>query len=95
MASLELDEPEPASRVEAPQATNLDLNLEMDETVEEELPSEVLISIPQSPQPDQTAETAASPEVPPSQEAAPAAPHSPEQVETENLPHGEEVHQER
>jgi segregation and condensation protein B len=95
MASLELDEPEPASRVEAPQATNLDLNLEMDETVEEELPSEVLISIPQSPQPDQTAETAGSNEPTTTGEAAPAAPPATEQAETENLPHGEEVHQER
>jgi segregation and condensation protein B len=93
MASLELDEPETAPIVEAPPATNLDLNLEMDETVEEELPSEVLIFTPQSPEPNQTAETAGSNEPTTTGEAAPAAPPATEQAETENFPHGEEVHQ--
>ena len=93
MASLELDEPEPAASVEAPLATNLDLNLEMDEAAEEELPSEFLISTPQSPEPNQTAETAGSNEPTTTGEAAPAAPPVTEQAETENSPHGEEVHQ--
>ena len=93
MASLELDEPEPAASVEAPLATNLDLNLEMDEAAEEELPSEFLISTPQSPEPNQTAETAGSNEPTTTGEAAPAAPPVTEQAETENSPPGEEVHQ--
>ncbi|MGD0735974.1 MAG: SMC-Scp complex subunit ScpB [Terracidiphilus sp.] len=95
MAAIELEESEPqlepASNEEAPSSENLDFNPDSDEAASEE--PEAPATESEAPAPNQTAETAASPEVPPSQEAAPAAPHSPEQVETENLPHGEEEHQ--
>jgi hypothetical protein len=89
MASLELDEPEPASHEESAAATTMDLNLEMDANEEEE---SVLNFTPAT---TPTAETAASNEPSLSEEAAPAAPPATEQAETENFPHGEEVKEER
>jgi len=105
MAAIELEEIETASNEEAAASTNLESSSELDENASEEpeagVPTDGSMSVgwksdqlageSEAPATHQTAETAASPEVPPSQEAAPAAPHSPEQVETENLPHGEEI----
>jgi len=94
MASLELDEPEPASSAEPAHATTLDLNLELDQTVDEELPGQFLSPTPATPEPTQTAETAGSNEPPSTGEAAPAAPPATEQSEIENFPHGEENQEE-
>ena len=94
MASLELDEPEPASSAEPAHATTLDLNLELDQTVDEELPGQFLSPTPATPEPTQTAETAGSNEPPSTGEAAPAAPPATEQAEIENFPHGEENQEE-
>jgi segregation and condensation protein B len=93
MAAIELEEPGEAASEETT-ASNLEFGPELDENANEE-PDDAPADENVTPFPSQTAETAASPEVPPSQEAAPAAPRAPEQVETENHPHGEEVHEEQ
>jgi segregation and condensation protein B len=93
MAAIELEEPGEAASEETT-ASNLEFGPELDENASEE-PDDASADENVTPFPSQTAETAASPEVPPSQEAAPAAPRAPEQVETENHPHGEEVHEEQ
>jgi segregation and condensation protein B len=92
MASLELDEPEPAPGAVSPAATTTDLDFEAEETIADEIPAEPV----NDPQPEipQTAETAGSTEPLSTGEAAPAAPPATEQAETENSPHGEEVHEE-
>ena len=89
LASLELDEPEPASGTDPAPTGTLELDLEMDEADDEDLaPTSALETTP-------TAEMAASNEPPPSEEAAPAAPPATEQAETEHSPHGEEIQEER
>jgi segregation and condensation protein B len=89
LASLELDEPEPASGADPAPTGTLELDLEMDEADDEDLaPTSALETTP-------TAEMAASNEPPPSEEAAPAAPPATEQAETEHSPHGEEIQEER
>jgi segregation and condensation protein B len=89
MASLELDESEVASSTEPTAATTQDLDFELEETVDDETPVE-LVNDPQL-EIAQTAETADSIKPPSTEEAAPAAPPATEQAETENSPHGEEV----
>jgi segregation and condensation protein B len=95
MAAIELEEPEPTFNEETAGSIDLELTSELDENASEGPDTDAPAAESETPALHQTAETAASHEVPPSKEAAPAAPHSPEQVETENLPHGEEEHQDQ
>jgi segregation and condensation protein B len=85
LAAIELDEPETPSGDETRDLTDSDLeqslSLEFDQTALEES--------------EETAVTADSLKPQPSEEVAPAAPLHTEQAETENSPHGEEIHQNR
>ena len=91
MASLELDEPEPSPGAEPAASTTMDLEFELDETSDNEIPVEP-VNEPQ-PATTQTAETADSIEPSSTPEAAPAAPPATEQAETETSSNGEEIHQ--
>jgi segregation and condensation protein B len=84
LATIELDEPEPAVDEDSEQRLNRALGPEFDEAASEALESEI-----ESPESTETAETAVSNEPTTPAEAAPAAPPATEQEETENSPHDE------
>jgi segregation and condensation protein B len=93
MASLELDELQSSPGAESTAATTMDLDFEVDESSDDRIA--VAPSKDPHPATTPTAETADSIEPSSTPEAAPAAPPATEQAETENFPHGEEVHQEQ
>ncbi|MGA2219134.1 MAG: SMC-Scp complex subunit ScpB [Terracidiphilus sp.] len=94
IAAIELDEPEPSSGEDSALQNAPDsdesLDLDFNESAEEDLTDEVADASPETPVTPETAETAACTDSPTPEEAAPAAPPATEQAETETLPHAQE-----